>query len=316
VTTGSIDFLVPTYQGSSDDGHAVSATLRGNSWRPQNGRPLSSCDKIRDVKRQLYSLVCTATAPAWALLIAPVPSGSAEPCPDVEVVFARGTTEAPGVGGIGQSFVDDLRAQVGAKSLDVYPVNYPASPDFPTAIDGINDAGTHVESMAATCPKTKMVLGGYSQGAAVMGFVTANRVPDGARLVETPQPMPPEVADHVAAVALFGKPSEQFMNVINQPPVTIGPLYTAKTIDLCVPNDPVCAGSGDFAAHGQYVEAGMVDQAANFAATRLAEPPPVNRTSATPSPLAPPPHSPAPVASPAPAPAPAHSPGPAPGPAV
>jgi cutinase len=114
------------------------------------------------------------------------------------------------------------------------------------------------------------------------------------------------VADHVAAVALFGKPSEQFMNVINQPPVTIGPLYTAKTIDLCVPNDPVCAGSGDFAAHGQYVEAGMV----------LAEPPPVNRTSATPSPLAPPPHSPAPVASPAPAPAPAHSPGPAPGPAV
>ena len=266
------------------------------------------------MKHQLYTFVCMTTVLAWALLIAPVPSASAEPCPDVQVVFARGTTEAPGVGGIGQSFVDTLRAHVGAKSLDVYPVNYPASPDFPTAIDGINDAGTHVESMAAACPKTKMVLGGYSQGAAVMGFVTANKVPDGARLVEIPQPMPPEVADHVAAVALFGKPSEQFMNVINQPPVTIGPLYTAKTIDLCVPNDPVCAGSGDFAAHGQYVDAGMVDQAVNFAATRLAEPPPANRTSATPSPSAAPSHSPAPVASPSPAAS--HSPGPAPGPAA
>jgi cutinase len=35
-------------------------------------------------------------------------------------------------------------------------------------VDGISDAGHHVESMAASCPRTKMVLGGYSQGAAVM----------------------------------------------------------------------------------------------------------------------------------------------------
>lgn len=208
--------------------------------------------------------------PAWALLIAPVPAAAAEPCPDIEVVFARGTTEPPGVGGIGQKFVDALRSNVGGKSLRVYPVNYPASTDFPTAVDGINDAGTHVVSVAATCPKTKVVLGGYSQGAAVVGFVTANRVPDEAHLIMTPKPMPPEVANHVAAVALFGKPSDQFMNAIAQPPVTIGPLYVAKTIDLCVPNDPICSGTGDFAAHALYVETGMVDQAADFAATRLA----------------------------------------------
>jgi len=236
------------------------------------------------------------------------------------VVFARGTTEAPGVGDIGQNFVDTLRSHVGAKSLGVYPVNYPASTDFPTAIDGINDAGTHVESMAATCPKTKMVLGGYSQGAAVMGFVTANRVPDGAHLIEIPQPMPPEIADHVAAVALFGKPSDQFMNTIDEPPVTIGARYTAKTIDLCVPKDPICSGSGDFAAHGQYVEAGMVDQAVDFAASRLVEATPATRTSVTPSPSPAPSHSsgrapgPAPAASPSPAPS--HSPGSAPGPAA
>lgn len=205
----------------------------------------------------------------WAVLGVAIPSASAEGCPDVEAVFARGTTEAPGVGFIGQAFVDSLQSKVGPKTFGVYAVDYPATTDFPTAVDGIRDAGNHVESMAATCPKTKMVLGGYSQGAAVMGFVTESSVPDGVHLVQALQPMPADIANHVAAVALFGKPSTQFMGIINQPPVIIGPLYAGKTIELCVPGDPVCSGAGNPAAHRQYVEAGMVDQAADFAANRL-----------------------------------------------
>jgi hypothetical protein len=105
--------------------------------------------------------------------------------------------------------------------------NYLATTDFPTAIDRINDAGTDVESMAATWPKPKMVLGGYSQRAAAMGFVTA-KVPDGARLMEILQPMPSEVADHVAAVALFGKPSEQFITTRSVPARETSP-YTVST---------------------------------------------------------------------------------------
>jgi len=38
-----------------------------------------------------------------------------------------------------------------------------------------------------------MVLGGYSQGAAVMGFVTSSQVPDGAHLVQALQPMPSDL---------------------------------------------------------------------------------------------------------------------------
>jgi alpha/beta superfamily hydrolase len=113
--------------------------------------------------------------------------------------------------------------------MGVYPVNYPAILDFPTAIDGIRDASAHVRSMAANCPDAKMVLGGFSQGAAVMGFVTASVVPDGAP-DGAPNPMSTDLADHVAAVVLFGKPNDRFMRAINEPPIAVGPLYAAKTI--------------------------------------------------------------------------------------
>ena len=50
--------------------------------------------------------------------------------------IARGTFEPPGIGFVGEAFVDSLRTLAGGKSVDVYPVNYPASLDFATAADG------------------------------------------------------------------------------------------------------------------------------------------------------------------------------------
>jgi cutinase-like protein len=204
-----------------------------------------------------------------AMQFAPMPLAHAVGCPDAEVVFARGTTEPPGLGGTGEAFVDALRTQVGAKSVEVYAVDYPATADFPTAVDGIADARAHVLATAANCPRTKMVLGGFSQGAAIMGFVTANAVPDGVT-EEVPAPMPPEVANHIAAVALFGKPSTRFMRAINQPAITIGPNYVAKTVDLCEPDDLICASDGrSFSAHNLYAETGMAAQGAAFVASQL-----------------------------------------------
>src|ERR1700757_1878944 len=147
--------------------------------------------------------VAVAVAMAtWApLLSAPLPSASADPCPDVEVVFARGTSEPPGVGGVGQAFVDALNSQVGGRSVGVYAVNYAASSDFGagidfarTFVDGVRDAGAHVESTAANCPNTRIVLGGYSQGAALAGFVTSAVIPPevpAAYMSYIPHPMPP-----------------------------------------------------------------------------------------------------------------------------
>jgi cutinase len=197
------------------------------------------------------------------------PAASAQPCPDVEVVFARGTAEAPGLGPTGEAFVSALRSRIGTKSLDVYPVDYPATTEFPRALDGVRDASTRVETMAANCPDTSIVLGGFSQGAAVAGFVTADRIPDGAP-EGVPNPMPDDVAAHVVAVTLFGKPNDRFMRVINQPDVDVGPLYVDKTVEMCVDEDFVCSSGRDFNAHTQYVETGMVDQAATFAAGKVA----------------------------------------------
>ena len=73
----------------------------------------------------------------------------------------------------------------------------------------------------------------------------------------------------MAAVTLFGMPSSHFMTQFGQPTITIGPLYVAKTDELCAAGDPVCSDGGDFAAHNSYIDNGMVDQAAGFAASHV-----------------------------------------------
>jgi hypothetical protein len=225
-----------------------------------------------------------------------IPAASAQPCPDVEVVFARGTAEEPGAGPTGDAFVDALRSRIGTKTLELYPVDYPATTEFPKALDGVRDASARVESMAANCPNTNIVLGGFSQGAAVAGFVTANVIPDGAP-EGVPNPMPSDVATHVAAVALFGKPNDRFMRAINQPDVEVGPLYADKTVEMCVDDDFVCSSGRDFNAHTQYVETGKVDDAATFAAAKVTATPPAEATPQGP-PAAGQPHLPRPAAPP------------------
>lgn len=234
------------------------------------------------LKRRWAELIITSRLFAAAGVIASAllspfittPIAAAAPCSDVELVFARGTFEPPGVGGTGEAFVDSLRSKLGGKSLEVYPVNYPASLDFQTAADGVIDASNRVQAVAAACPNTKIVLGGFSQGAAVAGYLTADSVPAGfAMPAGLTGPMPPSVADHVAAVALFGKPSSGFLQMIanTAPPISVGHLYAGKTTDVCIPEDPICSpGGGDSNAHNLYPADGLTDQAADFVVQKVA----------------------------------------------
>ncbi|MGO8848849.1 cutinase family protein [Mycobacterium sp.] len=197
---------------------------------------------------------------AAALVLAPplAPRASAS-CPDVEVIFARGTDEPPGVGRVGQAFVSSLRQQT-RKNVSAYGVNYPANKDFLAATDGANDTSNHVQQMADNCPNTKLVLGGYSQGAAVIDVVTAAPLPGlGFR-----QPLPADAADHVAAVALFGNPSGRAGGLMS----ALTPDFGGKTIDLCNQGDPICSDGNQWKAHLGYVP-GLTSQAAGFVAGRV-----------------------------------------------
>jgi cutinase len=219
-----------------------------------------------------------AIAVSFAALVGPQAAGLAtaaeDPsCSDVEVVFARGTFEAPGVGATGQAFVDALNARLSGKTVQAYGVDYPASLDFEAASSGIADAANEIETIAANCADTQIVLGGYSQGAAVAGYTTTDTVPDGTVLPDgIAGTLPPAVASHVSAVVLFGTPSDAFLNLVahDAPPITIGYLFAAKTLELCNPGDPICFPGGmDRSAHSAYKTNGTADQAADFAAHAL-----------------------------------------------
>jgi cutinase len=227
--------------------------------------------------RRIAHFLAAAVVTTWvALLSAPINIGpaSAAPCPDVEVTFARATTEPPGVGVVGREFVEALRSQVGGRSVGVYPVNYPASEDFvPSVNAGTSDASAHVQSMIANCPNTKMVLGGYSQGAMVIDQITIAQFPIAGFV---PATLSADQADHVAALALFGNPADRYLGA---PVSTASPWYGAKAIDLCAPGDAICTPGGPLAApthdeefseaHLSYPSSGMPAQAAAFAASHL-----------------------------------------------
>jgi cutinase len=171
-----------------------------------------------------------------------IPTASAA-CPGAEVVFARGREEPPGLGAVGDAFLNSLRGKT-RMPVGAYGVNYPAN----ISVDsGASDMGAHVQFMAGSCPNTREVLGGYSLGAEVADVATWGRIPPGAD-------------QHVAAVALFGNGTR-----------SVAPAFAGKTIDQCAQGDPICGKGLVWSAHLQpsYIGSGLVDQAASFVAGRL-----------------------------------------------
>jgi cutinase len=222
------------------------------------------------VRRGVLVAVSAALVAA-SLLVGPsivpgdkaIPSASAA-CPQVEVIFARGRLESPGVGVLGNAFVGALRSKVN-KNIGVYAVRYPADNEIDI---GANDMSAHIQSMANNCPDTRLVLGGYSLGAAVTDVVLALPF----SFFGFDNPLPAGMDQKIAAVALFGN------GVAWVGPITnFSPVYSDRTIELCHGADPVCNPAdpntwqdnwGDHAAK-QYINSGMVNQAADFVAGKL-----------------------------------------------
>jgi cutinase len=220
------------------------------------------------IRRYVIAPIVVALT-AGTLLIAPALTGHSAPtasaaCPAIEVIFARGRTEPAGPGIVGNSFVSALRSKTG-KNVNLYSVQYPADNEVDV---GANDMSRRIQATAANCPDTRIVLGGYSLGAAVTDVVLA--VP--FQFFGFNNPLPPDMDQHIAAVALFGNGSAWA-----GPIGALSPAYRERTIDLCHGADPICnpadpntweSNWSDHAARA-YIDAGMVNQAADFVAGRV-----------------------------------------------
>src|ERR1700744_4013044 len=161
------------------------------------------------------------TAPALAPRpLTSLPEASAA-CPGAEGEFARGRGEAARGGAGGQPFITSLQRKAPHKTIGAYGVNYPADV---SVTKGSNDMSAHVQSMAASFPNTRLVLGGYSLGAAPAAVVVGVNRPGFGFM----NPLPPSVDQHVAAVALFGNGTQRVLG----PATNFSPAFAAKTIDL------------------------------------------------------------------------------------
>jgi cutinase len=201
-----------------------------------------------------------------ALVAGHAPSAAADPCPDVELVFARGTAEPPGMGRVGDALYGALAPMLGGRSLGAYAVNYPASYNFLTTGVGADDARGHIAWMSDNCPNTRIVLGGFSQGASAVSML-AGVPPVGDRIgsIGSAPALDPGLAGSVAAVAVFGNPGNRFGS-----PLSSTGQFAGRAIDLCSPGDPICiVGARDRSAHSNYESAPYPGRAASFIAARV-----------------------------------------------
>jgi cutinase len=148
----------------------------------------------------------------------------------------------------------------------VYGVNYPATYDFLAAADGAADATNRIAAMSKQCPATRYVLGGYSQGAAVVDMLVGIP-PLGQKVgdVGSAPPLPAGLADKVAAMAVFGNPSTKFGIPVSS---AMTP-FAGKGIDLCNDGDPICSQGRNPFAHTSYEKTPLVGQAAGFVSGML-----------------------------------------------
>lgn len=210
----------------------------------------------------ILRFVAAMAISAAAVIGVPATPASADPCADVELVFARGTAEPPGLGRVGDALANTLRPQLGGRSLGTYAVNYPASYNFLSTRNGADDAAGHIAWMTEQCPATRIVLGGFSQGASAVSML-AGVAPVGDRIgsIGSAPPLPIELAGNVAAVAVFGNPGARFGS-----PLSTTGQFAGRAIDLCSQGDPICSAGRDRSAHSNYELAPYPDEAARFIA--------------------------------------------------
>lgn len=113
----------------------------------------------------LFSFVLPLTVIAQATLV-PAPAPAPAACPSVHMIVARASGEPPGEGRI-SSLANLLKQQIPGSTSEalIYPAKMPYSGSIPIGVSAMKAA---VAKYTQSCPMGKLVILGYSQGAAVL----------------------------------------------------------------------------------------------------------------------------------------------------
>jgi predicted esterase len=142
-------------------------------------------------------------------------------CPNAVLIFARGTIE-PGnmgliIGPAMENAIKKRRANIAVQGVDYNTVDFQNG--FAT---GVKNMVQLADDTATRCPKTRMILSGYSQGAMVCHTTISK--------------LKKETLNHIAAVVTFGDPPYG----LTMSPAQLKP----KSKVFCRKDDPICMGVG------------------------------------------------------------------------
>ncbi|KAK0726681.1 cutinase-domain-containing protein [Apiosordaria backusii] len=128
-------------------------------------------DRHIDVTRDLY--VAAELKVASILKIQTTRHITTGGCPDIAILFARGTNEAGNIGMVaGPSFFEHVKKEAGKnKTVEIQGLDYDAGlKGFLRGGDknGSKKVRSEIRSYSKRCRQTKLVVSGYAQGAQIV----------------------------------------------------------------------------------------------------------------------------------------------------
>ena len=213
---------------------------------------------LRVMKAAAASLVAAAAVVTPSMVFAPVASAD---CPDIEVVFARGTDDTGGLGAVGGAFVDALQRQ-GRRPLRrllrrQLPRDLRLPPGRRRRQRRQRPRAVHDGRLPQHPAGARRLLAGRGRHGR---HHRGTRADPGVR-----QPAASQRARLRRGGRRLRQPSAKFGD-----PLTIAPVWGPKSIDLCNGGDPICQTDGEaVTAHrSPNYTGGFVNQAADFVAGR------------------------------------------------
>ncbi|KAI5788291.1 carbohydrate esterase family 5 protein [Geopyxis carbonaria] len=182
-------------------------------------------------------------------------------CAAITIISARGSTQA-----VGEGSMATLAAAIDAgttATVNRLALAYPAtlSNYASSSATGTATLKTQLTNLVASCPSTKIVLLGYSQGAHVIGDALGGG--GGGSLGTKTAAISSTIGAHVAAIVQYGDPrhtSDETYHVGTSDGSGLFPRlsdqrltsYVSRARTYCDNGDPFCESGGDLTAHSKY----------------------------------------------------------------